>query len=372
MRGRVLTLLLLLLSAVAGANAEGPEPPEYRVHPTVTTVTLDQIPTLRRLDVPGRPRLAGVMPDEIAQVAPAAGRILIASGGFGRLYRPGTPKPLWSGPVDGMWALSPDGRRLAVAGPSSVVVRDLEKPRRTRWLPTRGPARPLFSRDGRRLLLVDGQLRLETYDLGAWTAPSPSRLFRGKGMLESMYLFPDGRTLFFNLQRERGNGSAYCRDLRSGATSLVASYNAVDWSARYAVSWDGRYVWSGSVLPDGRGCAVVSDVSGFGVRGEDETPIRMQTLMTWFGTAWRPGVASVGQAVAYAIEDRVEILDPAASTVTRIVGWPVQPGEDGPGVLGFLEPQQMLAVQLGPSIFLVPVRFAPASSTPPSPSTPHL
>ena len=179
-------------------------------------------------------------------------------------------------------------------------------------------------------------------------------------MLESLYLFPDNRTLFFNLQRERGNGSAYCRDLPSGRTALVGSYNAVDWTARYHVSWDGHYVWCGSVLPDGRACSVVSDVDRIGVRGEDETPIHMQALVTFIGGEGRPTVASVGNAVAYGIADRLELLDPQAATLTRIEGWPVHPGEGGPTPIGFLEPQQALVVQLGSSIYVIPVQIAPS------------
>lgn len=361
---RWLAVALLVLAVLGVARADAPPAPEYRMPPRVTSVHLDEILGLRRLDVPGRPRLTGVLPEEVAQVAPSAGRVMVVAGGYGRLYRPGMPKPLWSGAVDGPWALSPDGKRLAVAGADSVRVVTFEKPRKTRWFSTNGPVRPLFSRDGKRLMLVDGLLELVTHDLVKNVPAARARLFKGGGMVESLYLFPDGRTLFFNLQREARNGSAYCRDLPTGRTSMVVSYNAVDWTARYRVSWDGRFMWSGSVLPDGRGTSVVSDIARIGVRGDDESPILMQALMTFMGNEGRPGVASVGNAAAYGIADRIELLDPVASTLTRIEGWPVHPGEGGPVPIGFLEPQGMLAVHLGPSIYLVPIAFATAHSTP--------
>lgn len=357
-------MVLLLLMAVARGD-ETPQP-EYRTAPHVSSVSLDSIPGVVRLDVPGRPSVAGLLPDEMVQVAPGGGRILITSGGGGRLHRPlwkrsaGRSGQLWSGSVEGPCALSPDGTRMALVGGHAVdVVKflDARRVRLLRRIPTPGPVRALFSRDGRRLLLVDGDLRLEIWDLEKRVPPERMKLAIDPGMLEYLYLFPDNRTLLLNVKRESNAGRLYCVDLRTRRSALASAYNALDWTSLYRVSWDGRWVWTGHDLHGPGGSVVISDVEHFGLRREGESSLTMRAAMTWSSGRWRPGIASVGSAVAYAIDDRIEVLDLAANTVLRIEGWPVRHHEEPPAPVGFLEPQRLLAVQLGPSVYLLPVRY---------------
>jgi hypothetical protein len=354
--GRVLLLFLLLAAPLAAQ--------EYRVPPQAVTVRFEDVPGVVRLDVPGRPRVAGILPEEMVAVAPRAGRVFIVHGGGGRLYRPlGRPRPLiWSGRVAGAWALSSDGNRLALEGDGGVVdVYKLVGHDRTRLLRRihpPGPVRLLFSRDSRRLMLIDGQLMLESHDLEKRAAPRRLRLVpKGEeGMLESIEMLPDNHTLVYNVQRENGEGGLYCCDVQSDRIALAAAYHGEDWTSSYRFSWDGRFVWTGTRMSGG-GSEVVSDVDHVGLRGADEAPLVMRALMTWPGPPGRPGIATVGSAVAYSIGDRVEVYDPSARRLIRIVGWPTRQYEADPAVVGFLEPQRMLAVQMGASVFLLPVAY---------------
>jgi len=350
-----LALLAALLCCSATALAQEGEGPSYAVQASVKTLPLADLPGVVRLDCPGRPRGSGSAPDEVAQVAPLGGRVMLVSERWGRLYRPGVAKPLWSGRVDGVWTLSPDGRKLAVATHGGVTLTDLEHPRRTRWFAAAGTPRPLFSRDSRRLLIIDEQLELITHRLDKHAPPSRARLFRGGAMLDYAYLFPDGRTLFFTLLRTAGNGSTYCRDLPTGRTGLVTAFSGVDWSARYRVSWNGQFVWSSARLPDSRLLETVALVTGLGVRGESDAPIVLSPLASFDSQRTVPAVASVGNATTYAYRDRLELFDLVERVVTRIEGWPVAAGGDSPTPIGFLEPQKQLAVLVGTSIYLLPV-----------------